>query len=173
LDAAYKQALCVLVGALGIKVVVVTLMTVRCRLVSGEVIPNKEDDNPVLKFLLNYVFKILLVVCPLGPSEYKPVLAATDPNLVAWLSIHRNAMEQEPFFMVMAIAYPLVAEPLAMAPYLLYTYLASRVLHMFCYALGLQPFRSLTFVAGLFATLGMGVIMLLSLSQNGDSKATE
>ena len=94
---------------------VTTLVTVRCRIVSGQFRPIKEDgENAAMGFLINYVFKALLFVCPLGSGQAAPIQSAEpinkcaeqvsigveevgeDPTLAAWLGVHRNATEQEP-----------------------------------------------------------------------------
>merc|ERR1719291_738758 len=129
----------ILASALAIKIVLTSLITVRCRIVSGQFRPIKEDgENAAVGFLINYVFKALLFVCPLGPGPAPGAHVVEgggeDAVLSAWLGIHRNATEQEPWFMALAFCFSLLGLDqdcvwMRVAVAFVYTYLASRVLH--------------------------------------------
>jgi len=158
---------------MGMKVVVTTLVTVRCRIVSGQFRPIKEDgENAAMGFLINYVFKALLLVCPLGAGEAGGAALVEDngedPTLAAWLGVHRNATEQEPWFVALAFAYSLISDGesslyTTTATALVYAYLSCRLVHMLCYACHIQPLRTVAFVSGLVTTL-VSAVALLSLS---------
>ena len=66
-------------------------------------------------------------------------------------SLHANAVEQEGFFLAVAISYQCIVKdsPKSFWPaLLLYIFLGARVVHMFAYLMKLQPFRTLAFLVG-------------------------
>jgi len=159
------KAVGILTAALGLKAVATTLATLRRRLVSGQFRPLPEDGAPAVQLLINYVAKAMLLVLPLGPSKVpKDALRGEDAGLAAWLGIHRNSTEQEPFVLAAAVAYALVVKttPAAAAAPLLYAFLAARVCHMVSYALRAQPWRTISFLAAVGSSVGFGAMAVAS-----------
>mmetsp|Transcript_102119 Transcript_102119/g.218667 ORF Transcript_102119/g.218667 Transcript_102119/m.218667 type:complete len:174 (+) Transcript_102119:98-619(+) len=170
MEGAYAKALAILCAGLGLKLAVITLMTIRCRIVSSQFRPIKEDhESKVVAFLLNYPFKAMLLIFPLGPSATPAGTAplvgtpAEDEALTTWLNVHRNSAEQEPYMLAVAFAYPLViAVPSALAVNLLYTYLCMRIAYMLAYALRLQPWRSLLWFTGFLCILTLSILTMMA-----------
>mmetsp|Transcript_44051 Transcript_44051/g.140332 ORF Transcript_44051/g.140332 Transcript_44051/m.140332 type:complete len:185 (-) Transcript_44051:150-704(-) len=180
MDKDYRRALAVSVAVLVLKVTFVTAMTVRNRLSNGKRYSYKEESTPVMNFLYAYVFKAFFCVCPLGPDpdpeDGPPSTAGAQTGnawvsggssggareLDKWLNIHRNATEQEPWFMGIAVVYGLVASsPDPCAAPVLYIFAAFRWLHMVCFALHLQPFRTFMFAPGLVCNIILSVLTLI------------
>eukprot|EP00404_Azadinium_spinosum_P052911 CAMPEP_0180781066 /NCGR_PEP_ID=MMETSP1038_2-20121128/47410_1 /TAXON_ID=632150 /ORGANISM="Azadinium spinosum, Strain 3D9" /LENGTH=180 /DNA_ID=CAMNT_0022816779 /DNA_START=6 /DNA_END=548 /DNA_ORIENTATION=+ len=168
-DEEYKKALTLCTGILAVKIVVTTLATVRARLVSDNSYSLAEDNTAFMEFLYQYVFKAMFLVFPLGPkkedkkkaaSELRKSdpLEATDPTVVTLRALHRNATEQEPWFLAVAIAYAItVTGKTHLSIWLLYAYTAFRCLHWVSYFFGLQPWRSVFFILGTASTLMLSV----------------
>jgi len=164
-----QRLTCLLCAGLSLKVVFITFATLRRRIVSGQFRPIEEDSHPVVGFIINYVAKAMLLVCPLGPAQepvYELITAqdVEDGGLVSWLGAHRNAAEQEPFAAATAVAYSLVAgsAPSVYAGPMLAVYLASRVLHMLCQGLQVQPWRTIFFLASMAASAAFSVLTLVA-----------
>jgi uncharacterized MAPEG superfamily protein len=167
----YKRALGYLLAGLAIKIVLITLLTVRGRLQHQVFFGLAEDSNTVTRFLLDYPFKLIFCVFPLGPQQ-APVYLLADaskpwtmgiPGIEIWNNIHRNCVEQEPFFAAVAVAYGLIAPADAMmhwAALNLYTFLGLRTFFMIFYSCRLQPFRTLTFTLGLVSTLFASYLLI-------------
>merc|ERR1712083_331735 len=119
-------------------------------------------------FIYHYVFKAMFLVFPLGkpdapPAEAQPLkndpISSDTPMVVTLQAVHRNATEQEPWFLAVAIMYALtspVKSPVAMG--LCYAYALFRWVHWLCYLCHVQPFRSFFFVFGLVSTLVMSIL---------------
>jgi uncharacterized MAPEG superfamily protein len=169
----YFRAVLIGVVSLGLKTVLLTLLTLRRRIVAAQFRPIPADDNPSVAFLINYVFKPLLLVCPIGPSdpeepsdeeEEQVPGVDTDPCLLGWLGAHRNAVEQEPWTMAVVLGFLIAtivtrAATPRYAPWIVYSFLAFRFFHMLCYVCGWQPKRTLTFVGGLVCSLVLSVLL--------------
>jgi uncharacterized MAPEG superfamily protein len=163
----------VVVAGLGLKSVLTTFLTIRCRIVNGDFRPVPEDANSVvLNFLIDWVFKLVLFICPPGKSETAP--SPTDGMkelLKSTLETHRNSTEQEPWFMAMAITLLVYATTTGsmdtmkytIPVYIIYAFFGGRVMHMLTFLLGLQPWRTIFFSVALFASLGFSVILLMNL----------
>eukprot|EP00929_Paragymnodinium_shiwhaense_P078566 TRINITY_DN40742_c0_g1_i1.p2 TRINITY_DN40742_c0_g1~~TRINITY_DN40742_c0_g1_i1.p2 ORF type:complete len:184 (+),score=28.88 TRINITY_DN40742_c0_g1_i1:93-644(+) len=172
MDKDYKKALVICAGLMGVKVVLTTLGTVRARLVGSSLYSLAEDKSPVMSVLYFYVFKAMFLVFPLGPPTHEQVevnarldpTASADSTVVTFQGMHRNAVEQEPFFMAVAVVYGLLSagsKASVVAVYVVYVFTACRWLHWLSYLCHLQPWRSITFVCGLVSTLVLSVLMLL------------
>merc|ERR1712196_363159 len=134
----------------------------------------KEDkESKIFQFLFNYVFKAMFLVFPLGPPAHESLLpssvgadplASSDEAVETFRSLHRNAMEQEPFFMAVAILYKvMVPSPDNVAAYLVYAYTLFRFLHFLAYACHVQPWRSLTFICAMVASLILPIKLLMEV----------
>lgn len=67
-----------------------------------------------------------------------------------------NAVENEPFFLIMAVAWPMLGTPSEAAPQLLMAYVATRYLHWIIFVLvKRQPWRAIAWTAGVFINLGI------------------
>lgn len=187
MDEKYSTALGVCAAALGIKIVLTTLGTVRARLASGQAYDLEEDKTPLMQFMYGYVFKAMFLVCPLGlgddDDEEAPEaeamvkrsdpLDADDPCVVTLRALHRNAMEQEPFFMAVAVVFGLVYPgECYVAIYSAYIFAICRWVHWLTYLCHLQPFRSLSFIGGLICTLIMSINMIYRLLNPDKSTVT-
>jgi len=132
-----------------------------------------------MKFFYGYVFKAMFCVFPLGPGEDEDdmedvgasmpkksdPLDATDEVVVTLRALHRNAMEQEPFFVAVAIVFGLVyPSECAFSTIIVYVFTACRWIHWFSYLCHLQPFRSFSFVFGLVCTLIMSINTILAIT---------
>jgi len=72
--------------------------------------------------------------------------------LTSWLNAHRNSAEQEPFFLAAALAYgSMVHMPSHLVVKLIYVFLTCRIVHTIAYVFRLQPWRTISFLAALFA----------------------
>ena len=68
---------------------------------------------------------------------------------------HQNAMENALPFFAIGLLYALTAPTKTAAQAYFFTFLGARLLHSVFYLWGRQPFRTLMFVTGVFAMLGM------------------
>ena len=68
----------------------------------------------------------------------------------------KNATENEPFFLVMAMAWPLLGSTPEVAPKLVNAYVAARVLHYFFYMIvRRQPWRAFAWTASAVINMTM------------------
>lgn len=95
---------------------------------------------------------------PEDKAVIKGALADTDhADVLRAKRAHLNALENAvPFFAVGAL-YAASSPSLMGEQVYFFTFLGARVLHSVFYFWGRQPFRTLTFVIGALATLGMAV----------------
>ena len=92
----------------------------------------------------------------------KGTQAETDhPDVQRAKRAHMNAIENAIPFFVIGYLYVLTAPSATAATLYFATFTGARLLHSVFYLLGRQPFRTLMFVAGVLATLGMGVKVLI------------
>lgn len=176
IDEDYNKALALCTGILVIKIVLTTLGTVRARLVSDSFYSYGEDQSAAVVWIFNYIFKAMFLVFPLGKpgvqalldEEAAPALKKSDPieasdeTVVRFRAVHRNATEQEPWFLALAIVYAVTATSKTQVSIkLLYAFTTFRWLHWFCYLCGLSPFRSFFFVFGLVSMLILAVMTIL------------
>jgi len=141
----FTRSIGILAGGLQLKVLLITVGTVQCRIFLQQFIPNLHEDaeSAGVRFIIQYLLKPLVTILPLGKTD------AT--SLSSWVNAHRNAAEQEPFFLAAVLAYGCWAQaPSKLAVQLVYGFLACRILHAASYVLRLQPWRTISFLAGLF-----------------------
>lgn len=77
----------------------------------------------------------------------------------AWL----NDLENIPAFWALGWVYIVADASPSMAPWLFMIFTGARVVHTWCHINALQPWRALTFFAGLFVLLMMSVMILLAI----------
>ena len=98
------------------------------------------------------------VINPEDATSLKAAVADAEHERVARTHrAHRNAVENIlPFFIVGLLYAMSDPTPLGAKAYFI-TFTAARWLHSICYLAGLQPWRTVAYVVGLLATLGMMV----------------
>eukprot|EP01043_Picozoa_sp_COSAG02_P031696 COSAG02_NODE_2081_length_9898_cov_45.797539_6_plen_193_part_00 len=189
---AYIDSLRICVAVLVLKVVIVTLGTVRARLVSDNFkfhtrgLPNPEDESSSVIQAALKLFKVVMLVptkldatavAPTAADPEAPAAAeqegvpgaafeaaATD-SIERWVSVHRNSVEQETFFIGVALALHVVSladPPGDFASIVLYAGTACRVLHAVAYVCKMQPYRTIFFVVTLSCSAILAVLLLLS-----------
>lgn len=77
------------------------------------------------------------------------------PEVAHALRIERNDLANIPLFFAIGLIYVLSGASAFGAAVYCWTFTIARIAHTICYMNGLQPWRALSFGAGLFATLGM------------------
>ena len=87
--------------------------------------------------------------------------AADSPEVALALRIQRNDGENIPAFFAVALVYILTGGSAFGATVYLWTFTIARLLHTVAYANQLQPWRALTFFAGLLCIIGMSVSTIL------------
>lgn len=85
----------------------------------------------------------------------------SDDRVERFRRAHANSLENDPLFMMAGLLYLLVGAPEWGMQAYGYTYVLARLAHAAFYALGLQPFRTASFLVGLLACVGMAVQVLL------------
>jgi uncharacterized MAPEG superfamily protein len=194
---AYIDSLRICVAVLVLKVVIVTLGTVRARLVSDNFkfhtrgLPNPEDESSSVIQAALKLFKVVMLV-PAKPDATAAAPTAADPEAPAaaeqvtlqqegvpgaafeaaatdsierWVSVHRNSVEQETFFIGVALALHVVSladPPGDFASIVLYAGTACRVLHAVAYVCKMQPYRTIFFIVTLNCSAILAVLLLLS-----------
>lgn len=159
----YNDAVVMGSSLLAVKIGTLHFLTVRSRLLSGDFAtgrPQNEAWKEEGKMLPMYglFFKVSL-------GAFGPMLASTDrfTGLVA------NAVENEPYFMALAVAIATLGKPSPMASTLVKTYVAGRYFHALVYLAEfpevLQPhktfIRAQGFLAGQAALFGLALSQLL------------
>jgi uncharacterized MAPEG superfamily protein len=196
---AYIDSLRICVAVLVLKVVIVTLGTVRARLVSDNFkfhtrgLPNPEDESSSVIQAALKLFKVVMLV-PAKPdaTAAAAAVAAADPeappaaeqvtlqqegvpgaafeaaatdSIERWVSVHRNSVEQETFFIGVALAVHVVSladPPGDFASIVLYVGTACRVLHAVAYVCKMQPYRTIFFIVTLNCSAVLAFLLLLS-----------
>jgi uncharacterized MAPEG superfamily protein len=98
------------------------------------------------------------VVNPEDAKALKGEVADEEhPSVLRVQRAHRNAVENIPLFFVVGLLYALSGPSPTGAISYFAVYAGSRVLHSIFYIKGLQPFRTIAFVIGQLALLGMMV----------------
>ena len=134
----YTLALGKGVGMLTMKLALTHMATVRTRMMTSTY-KVKEDHGiggPVAA-----VMRLLLVA-------YGPSFENTD----RLLSVVSNAYENEPFWFSAALMLGLSGKATEADINLIWAFVAFRFIHAFCYLLGVQPWRALSYVGGLSIT---------------------
>lgn len=80
---------------------------------------------------------------------------AEHPDVLRAKRAHTNALENSVVFFVLGALYVAMQGSKTGAQVYFFTFLGARVLHSLFYLLGKQPFRTLSFVVGALACLGM------------------
>ena len=92
-------------------------------------------------------------------AEDKPadgtVADADHPDVLRVKRAHQNAIENAVPFFAVGLIYALSGPSHLGAQAYFYTFLGARLLHSVFYVIGKQPFRTMTFVIGALATIGM------------------
>ncbi|KAG5184397.1 hypothetical protein JKP88DRAFT_277180 [Tribonema minus] len=155
---AYEDAFILSMGLLAGKSLLLHLAMARAR-VGSKTPALPEDGRP-------FPLKGLLQTVLLSDLKF-----GTHPDTVTRLAgLERNATENEPFFAMAAFAYGTVAGATsAAAPALVLAYTASRYAHVLFYVgVRAQPYRALSFVAGLGIALFMaGSVVVAKVSSAG------
>jgi len=152
----YTTALGHVTGTLAMKVGVLHLLTVRSRFITGDQKSGKEGG---------VVQPAETAMAPVVISLFKLVLGAFGPTYPTQklCQLVNNAKENEPFFLAVATAIAVGGNPPAWGATALYTYCASRCVHMFMYInefpeslLPYQVFiRATPYLVGLFTMFGL------------------
>lgn len=100
---------------------------------------------------------------PEDAKVLKGEVVASDHDTVARIGrAHRNALENEPLFILLGLLWIMLgADTEAMQIYA-YTFLGARVLHSICYIFKLQPWRSMAYLVGSLCLIGMSVQVLMA-----------
>src|SRR5262245_11656968 len=77
------------------------------------------------------------------------------PNVLRVHRAHRNALENIAVFWAIGLIYALTGPTALGAKAYFFTFTAARWLHTFFYLKAIQPFRTISFVVGALALLGM------------------
>jgi len=91
----------------------------------------------------------------------KPGVALEHPEVARGLRAHRNDLESTLPFLAIGVPYLLTNPKAALASGLFVAFTVFRSVFTVCYVRGLQPWRSLSFIAGEICVLVMLVQMLL------------
>ncbi|MCB9697565.1 MAG: MAPEG family protein [Alphaproteobacteria bacterium] len=85
----------------------------------------------------------------------------SDDRVERFRRAHAHSTENDYAFMVLYVLFQMSgADAFALQAYG-YTYLFARLAHLLCYAAALQPFRTLSFLVGTLATVGVAVQLLM------------
>ena len=90
----------------------------------------------------------------------KPGVESEHPDIARGLRAHRNDLESTLPFLAIGLAFLLVNPPVAFAKGLFVAFTVLRFLFSIFYLLGLQPWRSLSFLAGELCVLLMVLRMI-------------
>lgn len=97
-------------------------------------------------------------VNPEDAALSKGTQASEDhPDVLRVKRAHQNALENAVPFLAIGLVYALSGASKTGAQAYFFTFLGARVLHSIFYLWGRQPFRTLMFVVGVLAMLGMAV----------------
>lgn len=83
------------------------------------------------------------------------VLEGGNDRTSRYRRAHRNALENVPLFLITGYLLTLVPIPFAALASLFGVFTVARIAHSVCYVKGVQPFRTLSFVVGALAQLGI------------------
>lgn len=90
-----------------------------------------------------------------------------DTKTPAWAQrlqqAHQNAVENLAAFVGVCLAAHLAGTPTELTVQLAYVYVIARLVHYVCYGLAIPVVRTLAFMAGWFATFGIGIGALMQL----------
>ncbi|TJY59867.1 MAPEG family protein [Sinimarinibacterium sp. CAU 1509] len=86
--------------------------------------------------------------------------AADLPQVQRAQQAWRNDLESIPAFFALGAAYVMVGAPAETAPWLFGIFTLGRVAHSICYLLGLQPWRTLSYMVGIGALIGICVVLV-------------
>lgn len=75
---------------------------------------------------------------------------------------HRNAIENIPIFLILGLAHVMSGATKSSAIAYFVTFTVARWLHSIFYLRGMQPWRTITFTVGFFATFGLAVRLLVT-----------
>ncbi len=102
----------------------------------------------------------------ISPEDYALVGAqskAPDETIERVRRAHQNDLENILPFLAVGFLYAATGPSYTTAWWLFVAFTAGRILHTICYALGLQPWRTLAFEVGNVALLAMIVLLLASV----------
>jgi microsomal prostaglandin-E synthase 1 len=85
------------------------------------------------------------------------------PDVARVLRAHRNDLENIPVFLVLGLVAVMVGIPVLGLRICLIVYTAARVAHTITYLRAMQPWRSISYGTGLFASLAMMVMIVIKL----------
>jgi len=91
----------------------------------------------------------------------KPEIAQEAPEIARGLRAHRNDLESTLPFLAIGLPYLLTDPSASLASALFIAFTVFRTVFSVCYLLGVQPWRSLSFIAGELCVLVMLVQMVL------------
>jgi microsomal prostaglandin-E synthase 1 len=99
-----------------------------------------------------------------SPEDTKLLGGTTSPDerVERLRRLHLNSLENEPLFMILGLLYVLAGAPEIGIQAYGYTFVIARIVHAISYAFAVQPFRTLGFVVGALALVGMSVQILLA-----------
>ena len=89
------------------------------------------------------------------------VLQAETDTITRIQRVHRNALENELLFLAIGLVYALSGASARGAAIYFGVFIGARVLHTVFFLLRLQPWRSIMFVVGALALVGMSVGSIL------------
>ena len=158
----YNDAVVMGTSLLAVKIGVLHFATVRSRLITGDFATGRPQNEP---------WKEEGKMLPLYAMIFKTALFAVGPtpSTDRFSGVVANAVENEPFFMALAVAIATLGKPSPMAATMVKAYVVGRYVHAAVYLTefpeALQPhktfIRAQGFLAGNFALLGLGLSQLL------------
>jgi uncharacterized MAPEG superfamily protein len=83
------------------------------------------------------------------------------PDVLRVKRAHQNLMESAIPFFAIGLLYAFTGPKASSAQAYYFTFVGARVLHTIFYMMGLQPFRTITFVIGFLTVLGMSVQVIM------------
>lgn len=86
--------------------------------------------------------------------------AAELPQVTRAAMAWRNDLENIPVFFALGAAYVFVGGPLDSARWLFGLFVMARALHSLTYLAGLQPWRTLSYLVGIGALIGISAVLL-------------
>ncbi|KAJ1447494.1 hypothetical protein M885DRAFT_575862 [Pelagophyceae sp. CCMP2097] len=142
-------------AALALKMGLLHFLTVRSRLISG----NMKSGRAASWAEDEAMHPIVVAMLKVGVGAIGPCLATTE----RWVGVVANAVENEPYFMALVLAYASAGVTLpTWAPTLVATYVAARYAHavMYLFPVVPQPGRAVAFIIGNFSMLGLAASAL-------------
>ena len=148
MDSEYKRALGTSIGILVGKNMINHVLTVRARLSTLKMNQETTPESEAKKWDLP-IFGILQLALGSTVGPFRD-----ENSLERFVCMSKNATENEPYFMAMAIVWPLLGPTPEIAPKLLQGYVACRLAH---YAIFMfvrrQPWRALAWTASAMVNL--------------------